>query len=60
MSCKCQNCNKQYKLDLIIPDIIWEEIKPKDKPEGAGLLCGSCIISMIESKFGYCSFELNT
>ena len=48
MSCKCQRCKKQYKVDLIIPDKLWEKIKPKGKPKGAGRLCGSCIMEKIE------------
>ena len=49
MSCKCQSCDEQYKVDLSIPDEIWDKIKPTDKPEGAGLLCGSCIMKRIEN-----------
>jgi len=48
MPCKCQNCGKNYKVDLIIPDNIWEIIKPLEKPEDAGLLCGACIMNKIE------------
>jgi len=48
MSCKCQQCGKQYRVDFIIPDHIWEKIKPAGKAYGAGLLCGSCIFSKIE------------
>lgn len=54
MSCICQQCGKNYRIDLIIPDDIWEKIKPVNKPKGAGLLCGTCIINKIESfgKYG--------
>ena len=48
MSCKCQSCGEQYKVDIIIPDKLWEKIKPEGKPEGAGLLCGKCIMERIE------------
>lgn len=48
MSCKCQNCGRQYKVDLNIPDDLWEKIKPKEKPKGSGLLCGMCIMEKIE------------
>jgi len=51
VSCKCQNCGRQYKVDLLIPDNIWEKIRPLDKPPEAGLLCGSCIMSHIELYF---------
>lgn len=46
--CMCQGCGKRYKIDLIIPDELWEEIKPKGKAPGAGMLCGSCIMNRIE------------
>lgn len=48
MSCKCQHCGRYYCVDLIVPDHIWERIKPPGKPEGAGLMCGVCIINKIE------------
>ena len=49
MSCICQQCNKEYKIDLLIPDNLWELIKPNGKEKGAGLLCGSCIMNNLES-----------
>ncbi len=50
--CTCQQCNKQYKVDVVIPDDLWEKIKPNNKPKGAGLLCGICIINNLE-ELGY-------
>lgn len=58
MSCKCQRCNKQYKVDVMVSDKLWEEIKPKHKPKGAGLLCGTCIIEKIEAKNEYNYYQL--
>ena len=58
MSCKCQSCRKQYKVDLIIPDDLWEKIKPEGKPEGAGLLCGSCNMKKIEASNKYDVWQL--
>ncbi len=49
MSCTCQGCGKQYYVDLIVPDNVWEKIKPDGKADGAGLLCGACIMNKIES-----------
>lgn len=46
--CLCQKCGCRYKIDLLIPDDLWELIKPKGKPTGAGLLCGSCIMELLE------------
>lgn len=48
MSCKCQGCGKQYKIDVIVNDNLWEQIKPKNKPIGGGLLCGACIFERLE------------
>jgi len=48
MSCKCQDCGKQYKVDWLIPDNLWEQIKPSNKCITSGLLCGCCIAKRIE------------
>lgn len=48
MSCKCQSCGEQYKVDLVVPDALWEEIKPEGKAVGAGMLCGRCIMDRVE------------
>ena len=56
MSCKCQECGRQYKVDIMVPDELWENyIKPKTKQKGAGLLCGKCIMLKIEemNKYDY-------
>ncbi len=60
MSCKCQECGKQFKVDLMVPDKLWLKIKPKSKnnsPYG-GLLCGKCIMTRIESIGKYNVFNL--
>lgn len=51
--CTCQGCGKQYRVDLIVPDEIWERIKPTGKAAGAGLLCGACIMARVEAISGY-------
>lgn len=52
--CKCQQCGAIYKIDVIVDDAVWEKIKPKGKAEGAGLLCGSCILNRLEAlNIGY-------
>lgn len=48
MSCKCQDCGRQYKVDLLIPNDLWKIIRPKGKPVDGGLLCGVCIMKKIE------------
>jgi hypothetical protein len=42
----------------MVPDEIWEQIKPEGKSIGAGLLCGKCIIEELEKK-GYSVWKLN-
>lgn len=59
MSCTCQECGKNYKVDLIISDELWEQIKPDNKDVGCGLLCGSCIMIKLEDIGEYNSYHLN-
>ncbi len=47
--CLCHGCGKRYRVDLMIPDRLWEKIKPSGKPVGTGLLCGRCIMDRIEA-----------
>lgn len=58
MTCKCHQCGTEFKVDLLIPDILWERIKPEGKSSGAGLLCGACIMSKIENICAYSAFKL--
>lgn len=58
MSCKCQACGNRYKVDVAIPKEIWSVIKPEQKSEGAGLLCGRCIFDRIEKMGNYNAFNL--
>jgi hypothetical protein len=59
MACMCQQCGCQYKVDLLIPDELWEKIKPAGKPEGAGLLCGACIMKNIEKISDYSAWKMD-
>jgi hypothetical protein len=54
---KCQHCGEDYKVDLNIPDELWEHIKPMGAAPGGGLLCGSCIMRMLECLGKYMAFE---
>jgi len=58
MSCKCQSCGKDYKVDLLVSDEIWEQIKPKDALQG-GLLCGRCIMDRLEALGDYDSYMVS-
>jgi len=56
----CQGCGQIFFMDLIVPDELWEQIKPPQKPKGAGLLCPSCICKRVEKTKGfsvYCLIE---
>jgi hypothetical protein len=57
MSCTCQKCGRKYKVDFMVSDKLWEQIKLQCKPIGAELLCGICIVETIE-KMGYAAFKL--
>lgn len=41
--CLCQNCGQRYRVDLRLPDELWERIHGPDN-----LLCGMCIMKRIE------------
>lgn len=47
--CACQGCGERYKVDVEVPDDLWNQIRPEGKPEGTGLLCGCCIFSRVEA-----------
>jgi hypothetical protein len=56
--CVCQGCGDTYQVDLIVPDEVWEKIKPEKAEKGGGLLCGACIMSHIETMSDYAAWEL--
>ena len=41
--CSCQSCRKVFTADLLVPDDVWEVIKPEGKPIGSGILCPTCV-----------------
>lgn len=46
--CLCHRCERRYRVDLLVEDGDWERIKPKGSQQGAGLLCGPCILEALE------------
>lgn len=48
--CLCRSCGVRYRGDLMVPDEVWEKIKPEGKAEGAGLLCANCIVGRIREQ----------
>lgn len=57
--CGCQGCGYTYRVDVLLPDTLWQRVQPTEKTPGAGLLCGLCIISRIESLGQYGAFNLS-
>ena len=58
MTCRCDDCGSQYHVDVIVPDDLWDGIKPEGKPKGGGLLCGLCIMELIEARDEHAAFRL--
>ncbi|MBU0958541.1 MAG: hypothetical protein KKB31_01220 [Nanoarchaeota archaeon] len=56
MSCICQSCSKDYKIDINIPNYLWKKISPSKNE--AGLLCPICIMERLEDLLEYNAFEL--
>jgi hypothetical protein len=48
-----------YKVDVLIPDDLWEKyVKPDGKDTGGGLVCGECIMRILEGRGEYDAFRL--
>jgi len=56
--CRCQCCGRHYRIDVMIPDYLWERIKPMGEPVGSGLLCGPCIMASIEEIGEFAAWKL--
>ena len=56
--CICQGCGRKYKVDLLIPDDLWDQIIPKEKRSGGGMLCGRCIMDKIEALGEFNAFRM--
>jgi len=56
--CVCQGCKAMYKVDVVIPDDLWEKIKPKGAI-GSGLLCGACMFKKIDLLGEFSAFHLS-
>ena len=56
MSCKCQECGKDYKVDIIVDDELWKKISPKKSD--SGMLCGRCIVDKVEKLNEYNAFSV--
>lgn len=56
--CTCHLCRLVYRVDVLVPDDVWQKIKPDDKPDGAGLICGPCILRLLEARGEFGAFRL--
>jgi hypothetical protein len=45
--CLCSGCGTRYRGDLLVPDDVWERIKPAGSSAGGGLLCPNCIMQRV-------------
>ena len=54
----CQGCGRVYVLDVVVPDDLWEIIKPEGKSRGAGMLCPVCIAHRLEEHLGFSAVHL--
>ena len=44
----CDNCHRDYLVDLLIPDKLWKRICPDPKHPDRGWLCMECIGDRLE------------
>jgi len=51
--CTCQRCKRNYRVDFIISDELWEQIR-----NGSNLLCGPCITSLVEGRGEFDAFNI--
>ena len=49
-ACRCQACGEPYREDVMLPDEMWNEIRPAGKPPGGGLLCGRCVGALMYAR----------
>lgn len=51
---KCADCDMPYGedgwIEAIIPDKIWNKIRPEGSEEGCGILCISCISNRLTAQ----------
>lgn len=44
--CLCHECKKLYRVDLVVPDVLWKDLGL----DHTVMLCGSCIMVRVETK----------
>ena len=57
--CTCHVCGRRYRVDVLVPDEMWAEIRPEHAASAdGGLLCGPCILERIEARGRFAAFNL--
>lgn len=56
--CKCQGCGRRYRVDLVVPEDLWRQIRPEGPVVKAGLLCGRCVMDRVEQLGQFGAFVL--
>jgi hypothetical protein len=54
----CQGCGKEFRIDIMVPDELWDRLKPPERKDGSGMLCGSCILTRMEGLAGADMWQL--
>jgi hypothetical protein len=57
IGCRCTRCLSLYRVDILIPDNLWETILELWDLDGHPLLCGECIIESLERR-GFGAYRL--
>lgn len=47
--CLCHGCGRRYKVDFLVPDDLWDRIRPAGSSGEGGLLCGPCVAERVEA-----------
>lgn len=57
--CRCQGCGQHYRVDLLLTDELWAEIRPdRTEEQPLNLLCGPCITKRLEDRNRFDAFAL--
>lgn len=56
--CRCDICHKLYKVDLLLPDDLWRKINSHIDVAQERMLCGRCIMQLIERQDEFAAYRL--
>lgn len=55
--CTCDGCGSVYKVDIIVPDLVWARITSQNA-DVETMLCGPCIALRIEASDKFDAYKL--